>query len=169
MAKQGRQSGPFREAQVRRYLAEKRLAPEDLASTPVTSRRAPNWRVTGATDAVPQPAWRDGQIDKPTCTIENQSLSPPMNSPNLNPQNIPNYLWQSIVVTVLCCLPFGIPAIVYASKVNNALLQGDTQAAQRASRTAGIWCLVSLIAAVVFWILYAGFMVLAVSASSASS
>lgn len=84
-----------------------------------------------------------------------------MSSTNLNPRNIPTYLWQSIVVTVLCCLPLGIPAIIYASKVNSALLQGDSEAAQRASSAAGTWCLVSLVAAIVFWVLYAmgmGFM-----------
>ncbi len=75
-------------------------------------------------------------------------------TPNLNPQNIPNYLWQSIVVTVLCCLPLGIPAIIYASKVNNALMQGNQQAAQQASDTAKIWCIIALLAGVVGGFLY---------------
>src|SRR5437762_2059610 len=33
-------------------------------------------------------------------------------------QPIPNYLAQAILVTVFCCLPFGIPAIVFAAQVN---------------------------------------------------
>ncbi|HOE00735.1 MAG TPA: CD225/dispanin family protein [Kiritimatiellia bacterium] len=75
-------------------------------------------------------------------------------TPNLNPQNIPNYLWQSIVVTVLCCLPLGIPAIIYASKVNNALMQGNQQAAWQASNTAKMWCIIALVAGLMGGFLY---------------
>lgn len=73
---------------------------------------------------------------------------------NMNPQNIPNYLWQSIVVTVLCCWPFGIPAIVYASKVNNLLMQGNQAAAKQASDSAKMWCIISLVVGIVFVGLY---------------
>ena len=45
--------------------------------------------------------------------------------------DIPNYLWQSIIVTLLCCLPLGIPAIIYATKVHTKLLQGDVAGALR--------------------------------------
>ncbi|MEO7100996.1 MAG: CD225/dispanin family protein [Luteolibacter sp.] len=58
-------------------------------------------------------------------------------------QNIPNYLWQSIVVTLFCCLPFGIPAIVYAAKVDSLKAVGDIPGARAASSTAKMWCLVS--------------------------
>ncbi|QQL45317.1 CD225/dispanin family protein [Sulfuriroseicoccus oceanibius] len=58
---------------------------------------------------------------------------------------IPTYLWQSIVVTLLCCLPTGIVAIVYASKVNSLRLNGDQAGAQEASNNAKNWCLISLI------------------------
>jgi len=53
--------------------------------------------------------------------------------------NIPNYLWQSIVVTFLCCLPFGIVSIVNAAKVNTLIAQGNLQDAQKASDKARIW------------------------------
>lgn len=87
-------------------------------------------------------------------------------SVNMNPQNIPNYLWQSIVVTVLCCLPLGIPAIVYASKVNNALMQGNQAAAKQASDSAKMWCIISLVAGVVGVGLYMLVMVIAAIAGS---
>lgn len=51
-------------------------------------------------------------------------------------QEIPNYLWQAITVTVLCCLPFGIPAIVYAAKVDGLAATGNIQAARKASDSA---------------------------------
>ena len=85
-----------------------------------------------------------------------------MNEPtNLNPQNIPNYLWQSIVVTVLCCLPLGIPAIVYASTVNNSLMQGNQAAAKQASDNAKMWCIISLVTGIVAGLAYFGFVLLA--------
>lgn len=56
------------------------------------------------------------------------------------PANVTNYLWQSIVVTILCCLPFGIPAIVYAAKVNGLITQGNIAGAQEASKKAKFWC-----------------------------
>ncbi len=54
--------------------------------------------------------------------------------------HVPNYMWQSIVATLICCLPFGIPAIVYASKVEPFLRQGNVQAAKEASAKAKMWC-----------------------------
>lgn len=84
---------------------------------------------------------------------------------NMNPQNIPNYLWQSIVVTVLCCLPLGIPAIVFASKVNNSLMQGNQAAAKQASDNAKMWCIISLITGIVAGLAYFGFVLLAAIAS----
>jgi uncharacterized membrane protein YvbJ len=59
-------------------------------------------------------------------------------------QKIPNYLAQSILVTLLCCLPLGIPAIVFAAQVNGKVQAGDIAGAQDASRKAKMWCWWSL-------------------------
>ena len=56
---------------------------------------------------------------------------------------VPNYLVFSILATVLCCIPAGIPAIVYSAQVNSKLLQGDLAGAQAASRNAKMWCWIS--------------------------
>jgi Interferon-induced transmembrane protein/zinc-ribbon domain len=53
---------------------------------------------------------------------------------------VPNYLVFAIVATVLCCLPAGIPAIVYAAQVNGKLQAGDIAGAQAASKNAKMWC-----------------------------
>jgi hypothetical protein len=53
---------------------------------------------------------------------------------------VPNYLWQSIVVTACCCLPFGIAAIVFAAQVNTKLAAGDVSGAMESSRKAKMWC-----------------------------
>ena len=57
---------------------------------------------------------------------------------------VPNYLVFAILTTVFCCLPTGIPAIVYAAQVNGKLQAGDLAGAQLASKNAKMWCLISL-------------------------
>ena len=46
------------------------------------------------------------------------------------------WLVQSILVTLFCCLPFGIAGIVNASKVESRFYAGDKVGAQRASDNA---------------------------------
>lgn len=78
--------------------------------------------------------------------------------------NVPNYLAWSIIATVLslcfCCIVGTIPgivAIVFSSKVNTLLRQGDFAGAQRASATAKIWCWVTtgLVIIGALWSIYA--------------
>jgi interferon-induced transmembrane protein/zinc ribbon protein len=57
---------------------------------------------------------------------------------------VQNYLVFAILATVFCCLPTGIPAIVYAAQVNGKLQAGDLAGAQVASNNAKMWCLISL-------------------------
>jgi len=48
----------------------------------------------------------------------------------------PTYLWQSIVVTIFCCLPIGIFAIIFAAQVATRWRHGDFEAAMYSSRIA---------------------------------
>jgi Interferon-induced transmembrane protein/zinc-ribbon domain len=68
-------------------------------------------------------------------------LQPAMGQPGVY---VPNYLVFAILTTVLCCLPAGIPAIVYAAQVNGKLQAGDIAGAQAASKNAKMWCWISL-------------------------
>ena len=52
---------------------------------------------------------------------------------------VSNYLVQAILVTVCCCMPFGIPAIVYAAQVNPKMAGGDYDGALAASSSAKMW------------------------------
>lgn len=54
-----------------------------------------------------------------------------------------NYLVESILATILCCMPFGIVGIVFASKVNSEYDAGNYEAAEKASKNAKTWTLVS--------------------------
>ena len=56
------------------------------------------------------------------------------------------WLVESILVTIFCCLPFGIVGIVNASKVESRFYKGDIDGAWRASDEAKRWTAVS------FWI-----------------
>ena len=72
--------------------------------------------------------------------------------------NIPNYLVFAILTTVLCCLPAGIPAIIYAAQVNSKLQMGDIAGAQASSNNAKMWCWVAFgigLASIGIWILLA--------------
>lgn len=63
---------------------------------------------------------------------------PPSNMPN-----VPNYLVWSILATLFCCLPLGIPAIVFSSQVDSKLHMGDYAGAQESSRKAKMFCWIS--------------------------
>jgi hypothetical protein len=65
-----------------------------------------------------------------------------------------NWLIESILVTIFCCLPFGIAGIVYATKVETYYYAGDYTAAENASKEAKKWTIVALIAGPTLWILY---------------
>ena len=56
------------------------------------------------------------------------------------PIRVSNYLVPAIIVTVLCCVPLGIPAIVFAARVNPRLQAGDVTGALEASAKAKMWC-----------------------------
>lgn len=75
-------------------------------------------------------------------------------------QQVPNYLVFAILSTVLCCLPAGIVAIVYAAQVNGKLQAGDLAGAQLASKNAKMWTWISAGAGLAFGILWVMFVFL---------
>ena len=60
----------------------------------------------------------------------------------------------AIVATVLCCVPFGIPAIVNAAKVNSLWDEGDYQGAMEAASAAHKWMVTSIICGAIFGVIY---------------
>ena len=70
------------------------------------------------------------------------------------PPHVPNYLVQAILVTIFCCLPFGIVSIVYAAQVNGHVAAGDIPSARRASNLAKTWAWVTFIVGIVAWTLW---------------
>ncbi|MBP5764752.1 MAG: CD225/dispanin family protein [Bacteroidales bacterium] len=56
-----------------------------------------------------------------------------------------NYLALAIITTILCCLPFGIVAIVKASQVDTLYFAQQYEAAQKASSDAKKWSIIGLV------------------------
>lgn len=71
----------------------------------------------------------------------------------------------AILVTLLCFLPTGIAAIVFASQVSAKATTGDYQGSVQASRRARILILVSVGIGVLFWLI----LIIAIGASDTST
>lgn len=84
------------------------------------------------------------------------------------PQRPPNYLAVAIITTIICCLPAGVVSIVYSTKVNSEYDNGNYEAAERASKNAKTWAIVSAVAAVVVLIGYMAIFGLAILGGAAS-
>ena len=64
------------------------------------------------------------------------------------------YLVWSILVTIFCCLPLGIPAIVFAAKIDNCNAQGDFAGAAENARKSKNFMIWGAVLSVVFTIIY---------------
>ena len=96
----------------------------------------------------------------------------PTNYQNPTEFNIPpkNWLVESILVTVLCCLPFGIAGIINASKVEGLFLAGDIAGANKAAADAKKWTMYGLFTGltviVLYVLLYVLFILLAINGTA---
>ena len=96
-------------------------------------------------------------------TQQPMNTQPPFQQPN-NQQMPPqpdNYLVWAILVTVLCCLPFGVASIIYSVKVGSLYAQGDYNGAVDASQKAKKFAMIGGIGGLVFIIVYVIFMIIA--------
>jgi len=62
---------------------------------------------------------------------------------------VPNYMTQAVMVTLCCCLPFGIVAIVKASQVNTLLAKGEYDQAVTASEEAKKYCWIGFVLGII--------------------
>ena len=124
----GREYGPKDETEVREWIEQGRLN----ALSQIKEVGEHEWVSLGS-----RPEFAVQQNNEPS--------TPPLPAgPSAPPTyQIPTYLAQSILVTLCCCLPVGIPAIVYASRIDNLMRMGQYTEAQECSRKAKMWCWIS--------------------------
>jgi hypothetical protein len=77
------------------------------------------------------------------------------------PPAINNYLVPAILVTLCCCVPCGIVAIVFAAQVNSKLAAGDIEGAMLSAKNAKMWTWIGFGAGALVGIIYVSFMGLA--------
>ena len=77
--------------------------------------------------------------------------------------DIPNYLVQAILVTILCCMPTGIVSIIYAAQVNGKIQAGDIDGAIRTSKAAKSWAWVSFGLGVVYVLFVVAYIIIALA------
>jgi hypothetical protein len=75
-------------------------------------------------------------------------------------ETIANHLVQAILVTLFCCLPFGIPAIVYAAQVNGKVEAGDIDGARDCAKKAAMWAWISFGVGLVVQLIYLALVVI---------
>jgi Interferon-induced transmembrane protein/GYF domain 2 len=142
-SKNGTQLGPVSIDELKSKLASGEISTTDM----VWREGFPDWRKAAEiSELFSSPAISSPVLQTPPSSEVTHS---PYQSPVASPMAythgmiIPNYLWQSIVATIFCCWPLGIPAIVYAAKVDGLKARGDIQGALAASKNAKTWCWVA--------------------------
>lgn len=83
----------------------------------------------------------------------------PGSDPNRPPMPKTYMVW-SIIAILLCCFIPAIVAIIYSSQVNSKYYSGDYEGAERASRNAQIWIIISFVLGLVGSTLYIPIMII---------
>lgn len=65
-----------------------------------------------------------------------------------------NWLVESILVTLLCCLPFGVVGIIFSTKVDTLWNTGQREEAIKASQDAAKWVKIGFFVGIGAYILY---------------
>jgi hypothetical protein len=68
--------------------------------------------------------------------------------------HVTTYLIEAILVTLFCCVPFGIVAIFYEGMAKGKLQAGDYEGAGEAAQKAKYWCQVSFFLGLLGVVLY---------------
>ena len=63
--------------------------------------------------------------------------------------NVESHMVGAVLVTLLCCLPLGVIAIVNASRVSGFIATGNIKAAKEASENAAKWIRLGLILGII--------------------
>ena len=70
-----------------------------------------------------------------------QEWTPPPSSGA--PASVPNYLVPAII-SIFCCLPLGVVAVIFAAQVNGKVAAGDTTGALDSAKKAKMFSFISI-------------------------
>jgi len=179
-AQSGQQQGPISDEQIQRMVQDGSLGKEDLVWREGMASWQPAGEVPGL--EFPAPTFTPAPLYPPPAAPAAPIITPPPPPPEaVAPYAAPQYqgmptppapsygapqpaAWQqgsdipdllvfSIIATLLCCLPAGIAAIVFASKANSAKRMGDFEAARVAAKQAKTWLTVSVVAGILVFVI----------------
>src|SRR6202140_4519068 len=91
-----------------------------------------------------------------------QNWTPP---PAGGSATVPNYMVPAII-SIFCCWPLAIPAIIFAAQVNGKLAAGDTAGAEDASKKAKMFSFIAIGLGVLGILVYVIMLVLGVGLSA---
>lgn len=95
-----------------------------------------------------------------------QNWTPP--PPAGGTATVPNNLVMAIL-SIFCCWPLAIPAIIFATQVNSKLAAGDVAGAQESSQKAKKFAMIGIIVGVVCWVIFILFyLIIGIAAFSTS-
>jgi hypothetical protein len=123
--------GPVTTDQVRQWIADGRADGQTLAQIEGMAEWKPLAHFTEFADLFPS-----------------ESIPPPLPGPAQTPaatRTPRNYMLPAVLTTLCCCLPFGIPAIVYAARAQSKLTSGDLASAAALSEKARLWCWIAFV------------------------
>ena len=86
--------------------------------------------------------------------MSQQWMPPP--PPTDVPANVPNYLVPAII-SLFCCWPLGIVAVIFAAQVNGKVASGDIAGAADSSKKAKLFSFISIglgLAMVLFYVIF---------------
>ncbi|UIR57889.1 CD225/dispanin family protein [Sphingobacterium sp. SRCM116780] len=109
----------------------------------------------------------NNQQNNPFNSPQNTPFNSSQNNPFNNPQQVIPRTWlvESILVTIFCCLPFGIVGIANAAKVESKFYAGDFEGSQRASDEAKKWTKISFFVQIALYASYLVFILLGIAGS----
>ena len=130
----GNQKGPFTVEELERF----KIPANTLVSAPNIEGWVEAWRVIELKNAITTPA------PPPTFTQQQETA----------PACPKTWLTESILVTLLCCLPLGVVSLINSSKVETYYAQKNYRQAQEASDSAKKWLKIGVISMAILLFLY---------------
>ena len=82
-----------------------------------------------------------------------EQWTPPPSSSAGGSANVPNYLVPAII-SIFCCWPLGIVAVIFAAQVNGKVASGDIAGATDASKKAKLFSYISIGIGLVVGVIY---------------